>query len=249
MRVTIGGDWSATVTAEPLALTPRFTGNSVDLAGYGSPAERERFLGATFGSQAWLWDTPDLLRFDPDNRRLVGAEFQLPYVTVNSDTVDDAPAVPPVRPGGLVADEARDFRLEMCMALCREPGDAALTCLRDLDVLAEPLEAAVGIAPDLALLVQRGAVVGWRLNDPVRHLTHAFAAPDPAPPAPATRRLLTTCLDVVSPSAIEDLMDGDPTAVTRLRAADQALRAQTEDRHRADALLALIANLMEDYGG
>ncbi|MET8288057.1 hypothetical protein AB0M86_15995 [Streptomyces sp. NPDC051639] len=41
--------------------------------------------------------------------------------------------------------------------------------------------------------------------------------------------------------------DGDPTALTRLRAADEALRIQPEDRHRADALLGPIGNLVEDY--
>lgn len=59
----------------------------------------------------------------------------------------------------------------MCTVLCRAPGDAVLTCLRDLDVLDEPLEARIGIAPDVALLVQQGAVVGWSLTDPARYLT------------------------------------------------------------------------------
>ncbi|GAA3398404.1 hypothetical protein [Streptomyces roseoviridis] len=248
MRLTIGGDWSATVTGEPAAPAPRFTGNAVDLTGCAGPAERERFLAATFGSRDWLWDTPDLLRFDPGNRRLAGAEFRMPYVSGQAETVAGAPAVPVVRPAGLLADEVRDFRLETCRVLCREPGDTALTCLRDHDVLAGPLEAAIGIAPDVALLVRHGAVVGWRLNDPVRHLAAAGSAPDPAPPAPATRRLLTACLDVVGPAGIEDLMDGDPAAVTRLRDTDRALRTRTEDRRRADALLALLGDLMDDYG-
>lgn len=52
--------------------------------------------------------------------------------------------------------------------LCRAPGDTVLTCLRDLDVLDEPLEARIGIAPDVALLVQHGTVVGWSLTDPAR---------------------------------------------------------------------------------
>ncbi|MGV9786732.1 hypothetical protein [Streptomyces sp. NPDC003435] len=43
-------------------------------------------------------------------------------------------------------------------------------------------------------------------------------------------------------------MDGEPAAVARLRAADEALRTQREDRHRADALLSLISSLVEDYG-
>ncbi|MFI7360043.1 hypothetical protein ACIBTP_39755 [Streptomyces avidinii] len=61
---------------------------------------------------------------------------------------------------------------------CRAPGDTVLTCLRDLDVLDEPLEARIGIAPDVALLVQRGAAVGRSLTAPVRYLTRGFAAPD-----------------------------------------------------------------------
>ncbi|MCX4514790.1 hypothetical protein OHA27_31585 [Streptomyces sp. NBC_01619] len=43
-------------------------------------------------------------------------------------------------------------------------------------------------------------------------------------------------------------MDGDPSALARLRAADAALRAQPEDRHRAAALLELIATYVDDYG-
>ncbi|MFG2130609.1 hypothetical protein ACGFNV_22710 [Streptomyces sp. NPDC048751] len=125
----------------------------MDIAPYANAGERERFLAATFGSQDWLWDTPDVLRFDPDSRNLVGAEFQMPYVSSYAETSARVPVVPAVRPGGLRADEVRDFRLEMCMVLCRASGDAALTCLRDLDVLDEPLEAGIGIAPDVALLV------------------------------------------------------------------------------------------------
>lgn len=36
--------------------------------------------------------------------------------------------------------------------------------------------------------------------------------------------------------------------MARLRAADEALRTQREDRPRADALLPLIGNLVEDHG-
>ncbi|MEU3302565.1 hypothetical protein ABZ729_22500 [Streptomyces sp. NPDC006678] len=43
-------------------------------------------------------------------------------------------------------------------------------------------------------------------------------------------------------------MDGDPSALARLRAADAALRAQREDRHRAAALLDLIATYVDDHG-
>ncbi|MER6444617.1 hypothetical protein [Streptomyces venezuelae] len=122
-----------------------------------------------------------------------------------------------------------------------------LTCLRDLDVLDEPLEARIGIAPDVALLVQGGTVVGWSLTDPVRYLTTAFAAPDPCAPVPATRRLFTECLDLVTVPLIDEVTDREPAALARLRAVDAALRTQREDRRRAEALSALIGDLMEDY--
>ncbi|MEU0197933.1 MULTISPECIES: hypothetical protein [unclassified Streptomyces] len=47
---------------------------------------------------------------------------------------------------------------------------------------------------------------------------------------------------------VDDLVDGEPAALARLQAADKALREQREDRHRADALLELIAMYVEDYG-
>ena len=43
-------------------------------------------------------------------------------------------------------------------------------------------------------------------------------------------------------------MDGEPAALARLRAANESLHTQQEDRHRADVLLALIATLVEDHG-
>ncbi|QTE01474.1 hypothetical protein [Streptomyces cyanogenus] len=248
MKLTFDGDWSATVTDEPLPVTPRFAGGSVDIGPYADVKERERFLVATFGSQEWLWDAPDVLRFDAGSRKLVGVEFRMPYVSACTETSARLRVMPALRPGGLRADQVRDFRHEMCAVLCRAPGDAVLTCLRDLGVLDEPLEARIGIAPDVALLVQHGAAVGWSLTDPARYLTTAFGPPDTAPPSDATRRLLTECLDLVTEPVIHDVEDGDPAALFRLRAADEALRAQREDRHRADALLSLIGNLVEDYG-
>ncbi|MFD5797984.1 hypothetical protein ACFWIO_31560 [Streptomyces diastatochromogenes] len=248
MKLSFDDDWRATVTDDPLHIAPRFAGNSVYLAHYANVKERERFLVATFGSREWLWDAPDTLRFDPDSRKLVGAELQMPYVSASHETSVRVPVMPAVRQGGLRADEVRDFRHEMCTVLCRAPGDAMLTCLRDLDVLNEPLEACIGIAPDVALLVQHGTVVGWNLTDPVRYLTTGFADPDPAPPSDTTRRLLTECLDLITMPVVDDLVDGEPAALARLRAADEALRNQQEDRHRADALLDLIATMVEDYG-
>lgn len=249
MRLTLDGDWSATVTGDPLRITPRFDfpGQCVRIAEYADVEEWQRFLVDTFGSQEWLWDDPDELRFDPDNRELVGAGFRLPYESAPAGDCARVPATPAVQPGGLRADEAQDFRLEASTELCRAPGDAALTCLRDLDVLDEPLEARIGIAPDVALLVQHGTVVGWSLSDPARYLTTGFAAPDPNPPSPATRQLLTECLDLITTPLLDEVRNRNPKALSRLRATDEALRNQHEDRHRADALLALIGNLVEDY--
>ncbi|MFJ9834165.1 hypothetical protein ACIRU2_22715 [Streptomyces sp. NPDC101169] len=250
MRLTFDGDWTATVTDDPLRSVPRFDfpGQCLRIAEYADVEEWQRFLGETFGSQEWLWDAPDELRFDRAGRQLVGAGFRLPYECAAAEDSARVPATPPVRPGGLRADEARDFRLQVAAELCRAPGDTVLTCLRDTDVLDEPLEARIGIAPDVALLVQHGTVVGWSLTDPVRYLTTGFAAPDPAPPSPAVRRLFTECLDLVTEPLLQEVKDRDPAALARLRAADEALRAQREDRHRADALLSLVGNLVEDYG-
>lgn len=247
-KLSFGDNWRATVTGDPLHITPRFTGDSVDITPTADVQERERFLARTFGSQDRLWDTPDVFRFDPDSRKLVGAELQMPYVSAEAETSSRLPAMPAVRQGGLHADEVQDFRHETCTVLCRAPGDAMLICLRDLDVLDTPLEARIGIAPDVALLAQHGTVVGWSLTDPAQHLTTAYAAPDPNPPSPATRRLLTECLDLVTSPLVDDVMDGEPAALTRLRATDEALRAHHEDRTRADALLGLIATYVKDYG-
>ncbi|MFH9864295.1 hypothetical protein [Streptomyces sp. NPDC017202] len=249
VRLAFDGDWRATVTDSPLHISPRFTGSaSVDVARYVDAAERVRFLADTFGSQEWLWDAPDVLRFDKTGRELVGAEFHWPEESASAEEVARLPLTPAVRAGGLRADEVRDFRHERCTVLCRAPGDTVLTCLRDLGVLDEPLDARIGIAPDVALLVQRGAVVGWSLTDPARHLTTTYADPDPDPPSPTTHRLFTECLDLITTPVVDDLVDGEPAALARLQAADKALREQREDRHRADALLELIATYVEDYG-
>ncbi|MGC9501687.1 hypothetical protein [Streptomyces sp. WG7] len=249
MRITIDDNWTATVTGDPLHITPRldFRDFRVRIATYANVDERGRFLLDTFGSGPWLWDTPDELRFDQAGRELVGAEFQIAGEAADAEDSARLPATPPVRPGGLHADEARDFRLEVTTELCRAPGDTALTCLRDLDVLGEPLQARIGIAPDVTLLIQHGTAVGWSLTDPARYLTTGFAATDPAPPAPATRRLLTECLDMVTTELLDEVRDRAPAALDRLRALEQALRTQREDRHRTDALLSLIADLVEDY--
>lgn len=248
MKVTVGEGWTATVTDEPLAVTPRFTGDALQLAPYTTREERERFLLDTFGSQEWLWDAPDTLGFERAGRKLAGAEFRLPHESATAEESARLPVAPAARPGGLRADEERDCRLEVTSVLCRAPGDTVLTALRDLGVLDEPLDARVGIAPDVALLLQRGTVVGWSLTDPARHLSPWFTAPDPAPPAPATRRLLGACLDLVTDPLLEQVQDGEPPAVARLLEVHRALVDQREDRHRAEALLTLIGNLVEDAG-
>ncbi|MFE1955467.1 hypothetical protein ACFW9D_33935 [Streptomyces sp. NPDC059524] len=248
-KLSFDGAWQAEVTGDPLSATPRFTGDSVEVPGYADAKEQQRFLAGTFGSGPVLWDAPDTLRFDPESRKLVGVELQLPYSTAYSEVSDRVPELPEVRPGGLLAAEAEGFRHEMCSVLCRTPGDGVLVCLRGLDVLDAPLDARIGIAPDVALLVQRGAVVGWTVTDPARHLTTPYRAPDPEPPAPATRRMLSECLDLMTEPVVDDLVDGDPAAVARLRAADEALRTQREDPNRAAALRELIAQYVEDYGG
>ncbi|MFF3624903.1 hypothetical protein [Streptomyces sp. NPDC002467] len=251
MRLTFDGDWTATVTGDPLGSTPRFdfTDQCVRIAEYANVPEWQRFLVETFGSQEWLWDAPDELRFNPADRNLLGAAFRLPYEAADAEDAARVPSAPLVRPGGLRADETRDFRLGVTTELCRGPGDAVLTCLQDLDVLDESLEARVGIAPDFALLVQHGAVVGWSLTDPARYLTSGFAPTDPAPPASATQRLFTECMDLVTTQLLDEVRNGVPSALARLRSVYEALCDQREDRHRADALLSLIGRLIEDYVG
>ncbi|BFO15820.1 hypothetical protein SHKM778_22080 [Streptomyces sp. KM77-8] len=246
--LSFDGDWRATVTHDPLSIVPRFDGDTVSLVDHRDAKERERFVAGTFGSEHWLWDAPDVFRFTAGSRELAGVEFQLPYLSAYAEIHDLVPVLPAVRPGGLLAKEERDFRHEMCTVLCRAPGDAALVSLRDVDVLDKPLDACVGIARDVALLVQQGTVVGWSLTDPARYLTTLYTAPDPDPPSPATRRLLTECLDLITEPLIDEVRDRAPAAIARLRTADAALRAQPEDRHRADALLTFISDLMEDYG-
>ncbi|MFD9433040.1 hypothetical protein [Streptomyces sp. NPDC060002] len=249
MRLVLDDNWTATVAGDPLRHTPRFDFRDfrVRVAEYANVEERGRFLLDTFGSQPWLWDTPDELRFDPEGRDLVGAEFQVAGESADPEDSARLSTTPAVRPGSLRADEALDFRLEVTAELCRAHGDTVLTCLRDLDVLDEPLEARIGIAPDTALLIQDGTVVGWSLTDPARYLTTGFAAPDPNPPSPATRRLLTECLDLITTPLLYEVRNRNPATLARLRALDKALRNQCEDRHRANALLALISNLVEDY--
>ncbi|SES47257.1 hypothetical protein SAMN04487983_106313 [Streptomyces sp. yr375] len=110
MRITIADNWTATVTGDPLRISPRFDFRdfSLRIARFANVEERGQFLLDTFGSQPWLWDTPDELRFDQAGRELVGAEFQIAGEAADAADADSArlPATPPGRPGGLLADEA-----------------------------------------------------------------------------------------------------------------------------------------------
>ncbi|MGW2474522.1 hypothetical protein [Streptomyces sp. NPDC001665] len=247
MRLKFDGGWPATVTGGPLDLVPRLLGTFLIISPYMNRVEREKFLADTFGSQDVLWDLPDILCFAPGDRRLVGAEFRIPEKSASAEDSARLDLTAEVRPGGIRADEVKDFRQEMCTVLCRAPGDSVLTCLRDIEVLDAPLEARVEIAPSVSLLVQHGTVVGWSIVDPVRCLTASYATPDHNPPTPATRRLFSECLDLTTEPLVFDLSEGEPAALERLRAADQALRGQQEDRHRADALRTFIGQLVEDY--
>ncbi|MET8828241.1 hypothetical protein ABZX40_02755 [Streptomyces sp. NPDC004610] len=242
MRVTLAPGHHATLTDRPLPLTPRFTGTELVVAPYGGPGERERFLAGTFGSQDVLWDTPDVLRFRPGDRGLAGVAFAVPEESAEEGW--DPAGVPEAVPGGLRADDERDFRLEPATLLCRAPGDAVVAGVRDREVLTGPLDARVGIAPGVALLVRGGEFAGWTLTDPARYL-----ADDPAPPAPATRALLTECLDLTTAPLLYAVEDGEPAALARLREAHETLRARPQDRRRAETLLALIATLVADFGG
>ncbi|MFF9205862.1 hypothetical protein ACF1AE_29400 [Streptomyces sp. NPDC014986] len=58
---------------------------------------------------------------------------------------------------------------------------------------------------------------------------------------------MTECLGLITTPLLDQVWDRVPAALDRLRAVEQALRAQREDRHRTDALLSLIADLVEDY--
>lgn len=123
MKLTIDDGCHATVTDDPLRLVPRFDFRDfrVRIAKYANVEERQRFLRDAFGSEPWLWDTPEQLRFDQHNRELSGAELQLPDEAADPEDSARVLTTPAVRPGGLRADEARDFHLEVSA----DPGVAA----------------------------------------------------------------------------------------------------------------------------
>ncbi|MDG9702414.1 hypothetical protein [Streptomyces sp. DH37] len=121
-------------------------------------------------------------------------------------------------------------------------------CLRDLAVPDAPLEARIGIAPGLVLLVQGGAVVGWSLADPARYLTSGYTAADPVPPSPDTRRRLAEYLALSTRPLVDEVMDKEPDAWHRLRTAERALLSRREDRSRAEILRRLVTRMIEDHG-
>lgn len=242
------GDLPATVTDEPLPWVPRLLGVTLVVAPYADRFERHDFGVRTFGSEDFLWDDPDYVRFDKADRSLVGVELRMPEEAATAEESARLPVGPAVLPGGLRADEVRDFGQRPGTVLCRAPGDEVLTVLRDPAVLDAPLDARVGIATDVALLVQGGRVVGWSLTDPARYVTAGYEAPEPDQPSDATRRLFTDCLDFVTTPLVEDLIDGEQAALRKLRVTERALRSRTEDPLRTRTLLALIATSVDAYG-
>ncbi len=239
----------AVVTDTPLTSRPRLAldipqlilGEFTDRAGF------ERLLPRTFGSQEWLGSENDDLLFDNGSRELVGVGLHLPAASAPPHVGVRLPAEPrPVR-SGLRAQEVRDFSLAQTTVLYCDPVATELTCLRDLAVLDDSLDARLGIAPGLALVVQVGEVVGWSLTDPVQYLTTGYAVADPAPAAPSTRLRLAECLALITRPLVDAVMDKEPDAWHRLRTTERALREQREDLNRAAALHRLVTRLIEDY--
>ena len=249
MRFSIGDTLSAETTGSPLKFTPRFdiTSPQVIVAGYADPEGREALLGATFGSMQWLWSDTDEIRFDLQSRELVGATFYVPVMSVPTQVRRRLPDDPRPLQAGLRANAAEEFTLPQTTVFCCPPEATELTCLRDLGVLDRPLDARIGVGPDINLLVQGDAVVGWSLTDPARYLTDGFADPDVTPPSPATRLRLAECLELVSSPLVDEVMDQDADAWHRLRATERALRDQRDDRRRADVLHRVVSRLIEDY--
>jgi hypothetical protein len=245
----MGETMDVEATGHPLTFTPHFdiTGPQVIVADYADPAGRERLIGATFGSMQWLWSETDEVRFATESRELIGATFHVPPKSAPAQVCHTLPDSLPTLPGGLHADAAAEFSLLQATVFCCTPDAAELTCLRSLDVLEGPAPIRIGIASDECLLVQEGAMVGWSLNDPARHLTDGFTEPEAGPPATVTRLRLAECLALVSEPLVDGVMDGEPDAWRRLRAVERALREQREDRGRADVLHRLVSRLIEDY--
>ncbi|MFK4185608.1 hypothetical protein ACI2L4_16545 [Streptomyces sparsogenes] len=249
VQITLGDTMVAERTDRPLAFTPRFDFRDLQLivAEYADPAGRERQLPDTFGSAQWLWSQDEHFRFDRGSRELCSLTFFVPPESVSVPQGHRRHDAPRTRAGGLRADTARDFAMPRTTVFHCDPEATELRCLRDIGVLDRDLDARIGIAPDVSLLVQQGEVAGWSLGDPARYLTDGFAEPRPTPPAPATRLRLAECLELVSSPLVDQVMDQDADAWHRLRATEHALRVQREDRPRAEILHGVISRLIEDY--
>jgi hypothetical protein len=248
-KISIGDTMSAETTGNPLKYTPRFdlSGPQVIVAAYTNPEGRERQRASTFGSMQWLWSENDEFRFDQHTRELSSVTFFLPREAAPAQFRHRMPDGPQTLPGGLRADAAQDFALPQTTIFCCTPDGAELRCFRDSKALNRALNARIGIAPDVDLLVQDGAVASWSLTDPARYLTDGFADPEATPPSAATRLRLAECLDLISSPLVEEVMDQDADAWSRLRATERALREQRDDRYRADVLHRIVSRLIEDY--
>ncbi|WP_326647229.1 MULTISPECIES: hypothetical protein [unclassified Streptomyces] len=249
VKFSVGETTSVETTGNPLGFTPRFDFRDLQVivAGYADPEEREQQLATTFGSMQWLWSENDHLRFDQGTRELCSATFFVPPESVPAEVCHRAPHGPPALPSGLRADTAKEFGLPQATVFCCTSEAAELRCFRDLGVLDGPLDARIGIAPDVDLLVQKGAVAGWSLTDPARYLTDGFADPEATPPSHTTRLRLAECLTLVSSPLVDQVMDQDTDAWRRLRATEHALRNQQDDRRRADVLHRIVSRLIDDY--
>ncbi len=242
----------AAVTDAPLTAAPRLALDipQVIVGAFSDRAGFERLLPSTFGSREWLGSETDDLLFDNAGRELVAVGLYLPPASAPAEAGISLPAGPPAVPGGLRAQEKQDVALAQTTVLSCDPEARELVCLRNAGVVGTPLDARIGIAPGLALLVRAGEVVGWSLTDPARYLTTGYADADTSPPARATGLRLAECLALITRPLIDQVMDQEPSAWDRLRATERALREQREqgeDPLRAAALHQLVARLIEDY--
>ncbi|MFP8944616.1 hypothetical protein ACLIYM_24715 [Streptomyces fenghuangensis] len=239
----------AVVTDAPLPFAPRLALDmpQVIVGGFASRAEFEQQVRTTFGSLRWLWSEENDIRFGKGSHELVSVGLHVPTEAAPAEAGFHVPDGLPTLQGGLRANEVRDFGMPQATVLHCGIEAAELICLRDLAVPDAPLEARIGIAPGLALLVQDGAVVGWSLTDPARCLTNGYVAPDQSPPSPDTRRQLAEYLALFTRPLVGEVMDEEPGAWHRLRTAERVLRNQREDRRRAEILHRLVIRMIEDY--
>ncbi|MTE21490.1 hypothetical protein F0L17_20715 [Streptomyces sp. TRM43335] len=237
------------VTGVPLPFAPRLALDvpQVIVGEFTNRAEFEQQAHTTFGSLQWLWSGEDDLRFDKESRELVAIGLHLPNEAAPAKAAVRITGGLPTRQGGLRATEVRDFGMPQATVLQCDAEAAELVCLRDLAVLDAPVEARIGIAPGLALLVQGGAAVGWSLTDPARYLTSGYTTPDPAPPSPDTRQRLAECLTLFTRPLVDEVMDKESNAWHRLRVTERALRSRREDRRRVEILHRLVVRVIEDH--